>query len=431
MKRIRIGCIADDFTGGSDAASFLDKGGLKTLLYNGVPKTPLPENFSDGAVVIALKIRTAEREQALDEAEAALAWLQANKTEQYYFKYCSTFDSTPEGNIGPVTDRILDTLGESGTILCPALPVNGRQVRDGRLYVNGVPLDQSPMKDHPLTPMKDSRIDRLMAPQGAYQPVILPTNRMSPEEIRKARKTLENSSEKFYLIPDYESETDLAKLVDAFGDLRFLTGGSGLLEGLAQKAAENIGKRPEGLLSIAENASNITLLLAGSCSVMTRKQIKVFLNAGGRGIFADPEKLLTGQLTEADLLTYIQKENGPVLIYSSVTPERLKKQTEKERRRIAELLENTMANLAYKSRMAGCTRLICAGGETSGAITKKLGYDSYYIGTSIAPGVPLLIPTASPQVRLILKSGNFGQEDFFERAVKAANAAPQEQSKYR
>lgn len=430
MKRIQIGCIADDFTGGSDAASFLEKGGLKTLLYNGVPRSPLPDTFPGGAVVIALKIRTAERKQALAEVREALAWLQANETAQYYFKYCSTFDSTPEGNIGPVTDLILDTLGETGTILCPGLPVNGRQVRDGRLYVNGLPLDQSPMKDHPLTPMKDSRIDRLMAPQGVYRPLILPTNRMSPEEIRAARKEQENSGEKFYLIPDYETETDLAKLVDAFGDLRFLTGGSGLLEGLAQKAARE-GAGPAGvpdhtktvLSSAASTRPSVTLLLAGSCSVMTRKQIETFLAGGGRGIFADPEKLQNGRLTEKDLLAFIQEQEGPVLVYSSDTPENVRKQQEKGREAVAELLENTMASLACQSRAAGCTRLICAGGETSGAVTKKLGYDSYYIGKSIAPGVPLLIPTASPDVRLVLKSGNFGQEDFFAKAIRAVENA--------
>lgn len=417
MKQIRIGCIADDFTGGSDAASFLKKGGLKTLLYNGTPKTPLPDTFSGSAVVIALKIRTAAREQALTEAKEAFNWLRANGTDQYYFKYCSTFDSTPAGNIGPVTDLILDALEETGTILCPALPVNGRQVKDGRLYVNGVPLDQSSMKDHPLTPMKDSRIDRLMAPQGTYRPVVLPTNRMTPEEIRAVLDTQKQNGETCYLIPDYENDADAEKLISCFGHLRFLTGGSGLLEGLAGRAAALSDNSP----AAEAPAKKITLLLAGSCSVATRGQIKHFLDHGGRGIFADPEKLRNGRLAEDDLLAFILAEDGPVLVYTSDSPENIKKQPKNACCRIPELLENTLASLAYKTLAAGCTRLICAGGETSGAITKKLGYNAYDIGESIAPGVPLLTPLNAPHVRLVLKSGNFGQEDFFHRAVKAVS----------
>ena len=160
-NRIKIGCIADDFTGGSDAASFLAKGGLPVILYNGVPEGDIPPSFRDGAVVIALKSRTAPMDQVRAEFDRCLTWFEKMGTEQYYFKYCSTFDSTPEGNIGPCTDFIMDRLGVRRTILCPGLPVNGRTVKNGELFVLGVPLHESPMKNHPLTPMWDSRIAEL------------------------------------------------------------------------------------------------------------------------------------------------------------------------------------------------------------------------------------------------------------------------------
>jgi uncharacterized protein YgbK (DUF1537 family) len=419
-KPIRIGCIADDFTGGSDAASFLAEGGAKVLLYSGVPDTPLPGDFGSGFVVVALKSRTAPREEAVKETLAAFRWLEEMGTEQYYLKYCSTFDSTPEGNIGPTVDAVLDALGEAGTILCPGLPVNGRTVKDGRLFVNGVPLEKSPMKDHPLTPMWDSRIARLMEPQGKYRPVALSTNRMSRDAACREIGRLRETGEKFYLIPDYETEADGEKLAEWFGSFRLLTGGSGILAPLARRCGE-VQTMPAWGPRDEETAQRV-LILAGSCSEMTRRQVRAFQEAGGRSVFADPARLLSGEQTEEDLWRFVLAEEGPVLVYSSDTPEHVRERQKEGAGRVAKLLEGLMASLAARAVDSGCRRIVSAGGETSGAVTKSLGYRAFYIGKSIAPGVPLLIPAEDPGVRLVLKSGNFGQEDFFWRSVGAVRS---------
>lgn len=167
-EKLLLGCVADDFTGGSDAASHLAAGGLNTILCNGVPAPGFVPPEGCEAVVIALKSRTQETESAVADSMKAARWLAEQGAEQLYVKYCSTFDSRPCGNIGPIVDAILEAFNVPGTVLCPALPSNGRVVRDGILYVNGVPLAESPMKDHPLTPMWESRVAKLMEPQGKY-----------------------------------------------------------------------------------------------------------------------------------------------------------------------------------------------------------------------------------------------------------------------
>ena len=154
-KNQLLGCVADDFTGASDAASFLQKAGMKTILLNEVQQDVVIPMDTE-AIVIALKSRTIEKEKAVDDTLKAIKWLEGKGASKFYFKYCSTFDSTSEGNIGPVADAVMEYLGQEYTLLCPALPVNGRKVKEGKLYVKGVLLEESPMKNHPLTPMKKS-----------------------------------------------------------------------------------------------------------------------------------------------------------------------------------------------------------------------------------------------------------------------------------
>ena len=426
---LRFGCIADDFTGASDAASFLVKGGMSVQLFNGIPSGDTVAAVNTDAVVIALKSRTQETKAAVKDSLEAIKWLKERGARQFYFKYCSTFDSTREGNIGPVADAVMEYLKVPYTILCPALPVNGRVVKEGRLYVNGVPLNESPMKDHPLTPMWESSIAKLIEPQSKYPSVELWGDELGISRDELSEKLLSKLSESskesgkdsshFYVIPDYRDDVDAHDIVRLFGDLGFITGGSGILEELASHLSkgETAGKMPES------STPGRGILLAGSCSKATLGQIAYFMEHGGAAKKISPEKLISGEESIEDIWSFVEKNpDRDVLIYSSDTPENVKKTQSLGQERIAGLLEDTEAEIAKRALKAGIKRIIVAGGETSGAVTKKLGFSSYIIGDSVAPGVPVMVPVEDKSVRLVLKSGNFGQPDFFERALKLTAA---------
>ncbi len=380
MGTIFLGVVADDFTGASDAASFLNAAGVQTVLVNGIPKQEILLPEGTGALVVALKSRTAPVEEAVQESLEAFAWLKQMGAGQLYLKYCSTFDSTEHGNIGPVVDAVMERYGYERTVLCPSLPVNGRTVKHGILYVNGVKLEKSSMKDHPLTPMRKSRISDLMEGQGKYPSVELGETYEMPPMPEMGR---------CYLVPDYYEEEQGDQIAEAFDDLPFLTGGSGLAGALGRRYVRMHGKDKSGTCGKQAECAvseGKTLLLAGSQSLDT------FWN------WAD------------------SRESG-ALIYSSAEPEDMKKSQELGRDRVAAAIETLLAGLAKRAVEHGYTRIIVAGGETSGAVTKALGYDTFLIGPSVAPGVPVMSPLAAPEIRLVLKSGNFGQVDFFERAV--------------
>lgn len=406
-----IGCIADDFTGGSDAASFLRKGGLSTLLINGDSYRDSGPGSGTQAVVLALKTRSAEPEEAVAQSAEALEWLLEQGAEKIYFKYCSTFDSTPRGNIGPVTDMLMERLDAPYTLLCPALPVNGRTVQEGVLYVNGVPLGESSMRFHPVNPMWESRIDRLMAPQSKYPCLVLDSGLMAsgPAAVRDALSRAAAEAGHITAVPDYYDSRQGAELAENFGDLPLLTGGSGLLEHLARRAS--LGLEKEGTTEDFPDASGRRLILAGSCSAMTIKQVEAYLAAGGRAIRMEPEKLIRGEQKQEDFLRAIRETEEDLLIYSSAAPEELYRGEGAEQ--VSALLEGTMARLARAALDLGIKKLIVAGGETSGAVTRRLGFSRFYIGDDAAPGVPVMRPAEEPGLALALKSGNFGDENFF------------------
>jgi uncharacterized protein YgbK (DUF1537 family) len=417
---ILLGCVGDDFTGSSDAASFIANQGVKTLLLSGVPKeSAVLEDCA--AVVIALKTRSAERAAALEDTRAAFRWLAARGARQFYIKYCSTFDSTPKGNIGTVTDAILEDLGVRYTLLCPSLPVNGRTVRDGRLYVDRIPLGESHMKDHPLNPMWASDIDRLMEPQSKYSCLTIGGALLEkPAEETLARvEEFGEGKEHFYVVPDYEDEAQGDKIAEVFGELRLFTGGSGLLGHLSARlkkdpAAESGGRTTEG-------KKGLGIILAGSCSKATRIQIRRFKEDGGASLAVDPFSLRSGEQTPEDIWNFVMENSGrEVLIYSAgaENPELRAKERDEDQEETSALLEKTMAETGMRAFENGFTRIIVAGGETSGSVTRTLNFDSFVIGRSIAPGVPILFPTGRTDVCLVLKSGNFGQPDFFRRALE-------------
>lgn len=279
-NNILIGCIADDFTGAGDAASFLAKSGLRTILHNGIPTGAQLEEPCE-AVVIALKTRSISPKEASEQTLWALQWLKHAGTKQFYIKYCSTFDSTPVGNIGPTVDTAIEFLDVPYTLLCPSLPANGRTVKAGRLYVHGVPLEQSSMRNHPLNPMWDSYIPALMCGQGKY-PCVVPTEGMEDDIQQRAYR--------FYLVPDYETDDQGRQIVERFGHLPLLTGGSGLLEHLSERA----GGRSSGD-AVDCGTFGRGIILCGSCSQMTNQQIEYFRNRSGVCIALDPQKLFTGE----------------------------------------------------------------------------------------------------------------------------------------
>lgn len=446
MSGILLGVVADDFTGASDAASFAVQGGLRTVLFNGVPggkgreaaslsgldreadslsgRDSQAVNLGDAqVVVIALKTRTVDPKVAAERSLEAFQWLEDHGARHLYFKYCSTFDSTDRGNIGPVADAVMEKFGFAYTLLCPSLPVNGRTVRDGKLYVNGVLLHESHMKDHPLTPMRDCRIDALMSRQGRYPCVEIGREETAGGEGERKLSRAARQSGHAYGVPDYETDGDGAGIARAFAHLPFLTGGSGLVGELSRVYREQEKSQSAGAREARENAcaaapvSGRAILLAGSCSAMTLRQIQHYIQAGGPTVQLIPEEILAGHQTIDTVWEQARRLEGAPLIYSSAGPAEVEASQRLGRERVAAAIEELFAGLARRAVAEGVTRVICAGGETSGAVTRAFGFSGYGIGPSVAPGVPVMAPLGQSGLRLVLKSGNFGQEDFFLRAL--------------
>lgn len=442
-----FGCIADDFTGASDAASFLQKGGMRVVLVNGVPRNPGKGGLAEGVdgVVIALKSRALPPGEAVDQTLLAARWLREAGAEQMYVKYCSTFDSTEKGNIGPVCDRLLEWTGQRFTLLCPSLPANGRTVKKGILYVDGTPLAESPMSRHPVNPMKKSRIRDLMESQSRY-----PCYETGAGCAGAAKGEL---PEHYYLVPDYESRKDGQTIAGKFGDLGLLTGGSGLCEALAEYHVEKRGGRerqgkqgdsnrerqenqevsrgrqenqgdsrgwPEDGTATGREQKKL-LILAGSCSAATRRQIEAWKQAGGSCLRIDPRQLLEDFSVLEQAKRRIREMEGELLVYSAPAAggEAGEESQAAGQGELSAVLDRAFSGLALYGRGCGCKRLVVAGGETSGAVTRALGYQAFYVGDSIAPGVPVLVPAEDRSTALVLKSGNFGGERFFEEAKEA------------
>ncbi|MBP3804789.1 MAG: four-carbon acid sugar kinase family protein [Oribacterium sp.] len=423
MAEIFLGVVADDFTGASDAASMLSEAGVPTVLFNGIPEKS-PELRPDiRAVVVAEKTRTMPKAEAVSEMLKAFDWLKKIGAKQLYFKYCATFDSTSEGNIGPVADAVLDDYGIPSTVLVPALPVNGRIVKHGKLYVNGVPLEESHMRNHPLTPMTESSVKKLIEMQSKYSACEISIEDMEGglkwEKYQKFKESV--SGEKHYIIPDFYEDVHGDLIAEIFGDIPFLTGGSGLCGALGRRYVKLHGAEIKGT-ELRKNQSNDkregkTLLLAGSCSKITLEQIDDYKTKKNPSIFMDPVMLMEDRISAAEVFTQAENMGDRVLVYSSQKPEEMKKTQKLGLEKVASKIETAMGTLANEAVKKGYANIISAGGETSGAVTKALGYSAFYIGKSVAPGVPVMTPLDNEKLRIVLKSGGFGQTDFFERAI--------------
>jgi len=393
MKPI-LGCIATDFAGASDAASFLTAGGMHTVLYNGLPADKKNLEKCD-AIVIALNTRSLAKEDVVEKSLKAAKWLKKQGIKQLYIKYCLTVDSIPEGNIGSILDAMVDKLGCEYTVLCPGLPGNGKIVKNGILYVNEETLNENLIWS--------ADIAKLMQPQSKY-----PCWKMSAEEMVKGIESIKTFAENtgpFYIIPDHEKEEDTIEFVKAFGGLPLLSGGSGILFELAKKHMKDAGHTTK-YHSYHSETEGKALILAGSCAKITKAQIDYYKNSGGRSIFINPEDLTTGNQTVEAILKQVENET---IIYSSQDPE--------ENGAEDELIESTMATIAKKVVEAGYTRIIVTGDKISGVVMQALESKGFIIAENVDPGVPVMIPMGNKELRLILKSENFGAENFFEKML--------------
>jgi len=415
-----LGCIADDLTGATDLALMLTREGLRTVQTTGLPQDDLDLAEVD-AVVVALKSRTIPAAQAVDQSLAAAEKLIAAGAQRFFFKYCSTFDSTDQGNIGPIAEALLERLDAGFTIACPAFPATGRSIYMGQLFVNGVPLAESSMRDHPLTPMRDSDLRRVLRRQtkGEVGHVAYGDVEKGVRSIREAFAR-EKSAGRVIAIVDALNDAHLRAIGEATVELRLVTGGSGIAIGLpaAYRDAGLIRELTPPPSAIAAPAGRAAVL-AGSCSTATREQVQKAIEAGLPAFRIDPMAVADGSLTADTILNWIDRlaKTAIPLVYSSDAPKNVQEvQARLGRDQAGHVVEKLLADIAKVLVARGFTRLVVAGGETSGAVVNGLGVKALSIGPEIDPGVPWTRSRSPLDVALALKSGNFGSPDFFLKA---------------
>lgn len=404
-----LGCIGDDFTGSSDLANTLAKAGMRTVQYTGVPNTPAEAEVQAG--VVALKSRSIDPTEAVRLSLEALDWLKAQGCEQFFFKYCSTFDSTGDGNIGPVADALAQALDAHNVIVCPAFPGAGRSIYQGYLFVKDKLLNESGMENHPLTPMKDANLRRLMAAQSQYSVGLVPAETVfAGADAIKAQLDTENQSGNRMIIVDALRDEDLIQIGGAAKGLPLVTGGSGVAMGLPA----NFGCTPTPVPWRPQKGK--AAILSGSCSTATRGQIEHHLQTHA-GLKIDAAKVINGEQTPQDVAQWLSKTKGVPLAYSSADPTEVKQiQDRFGADAAANALETFFGQIAILTVELGIKRLLTAGGETSGSVIESLNFSTLEIGPEIDPGVPAL--RANKDLVIALKSGNFGSVDYFEKAAK-------------
>jgi uncharacterized protein YgbK (DUF1537 family) len=410
-KKIHLGCIADDFTGATDLANNLVRAGMRVVQTIGIPQTPLDAQVD--AVVVSLKSRTIDPVEASTQSVRALKWLQDQGASQIYFKYCSTFDSTAQGNIGPVTDALMAALGIDFTIATPAFPDAGRTVFKGYLFVGDVLLNESGMQDHPLTPMTDPNLVRVLQAQTQHKVGLIDYKVIAKgaDAIREKIRSLKQEGVGIAIV-DAVSNEDLTRLGVALKDLTLVTAGSGVAIGLP--ANFGIAANPQS--AVLPKAKGLKAVVSGSCSRATNAQVADFIQKGLPAYALDPLRLLEGDRVVKEALAWAAPllAAGPVLIYSTAAPEALKRiQDQLGVQQAGEMVEQALAQVANGLVDLGVGQLVVAGGETSGAVVQALGMHQLQIGAQIDPGVPWC---AGRGMHITLKSGNFGTRDFFTKA---------------
>ncbi len=412
-----IGCIADDFTGASDIANTLAKGGLAAMQFNGVPAGRAPAGCQAG--IVSLKTRSVAAVDAVAQSLAALVWLREQGCRQIVFKYCSTFDSTPEGNIGPVADALADALGVKGVVVCPAFPATGRRVFQGHLFVHDRLLSESGMERHPLTPMTDPDIRRWLRRQSRSEVGFVgwDTVRHGGAAIAAGLRAAAAAGQTLVVV-DAATPDDLIAIGEACDGAPLVTGGSGVAMGLAANFIRAGILRPDAPRPVSVDGPAV--VVAGSCSGATRGQVEVHSRSHPAHRL-DVPGVLEGAVKPEDVAQALWAERDRLpLIYSSEDPDAVAaRQSANGRERVAQALEHFFGQLAVELVEIGFRRIVVAGGETSGAVVTALGAPALRIGPEIDPGIPALQLTREHEVGIALKSGNFGGPDFFARAAAA------------
>jgi len=421
-RSISLGCIADDYTGASDLANTLTRQGLRTVQTIGVPSDDLKLPDVD-AVVVSLKSRSIEAGEAVARSRDAEKWLRSRGAGHVLFKICSTFDSTDAGNIGPVMDALRADGGESIVLVTPAFPETGRTVYQGNLFVGLVPLNESPLKDHPLNPMHDSNLVRVLARQSKTRVglVNLATLTRGADAVRARLEELAGQGIGAAVI-DAVFDHDLETIGTVAADHRLSVGASGIGLGLARALVKSGKVKPAGSNAAAGAAvGGPAACLAGSCSQATLQQI-----ANAEKVMPvlhlDPDRVVAGKEEARRAVAWAAERvnSGPVLIASSATPEEVAAlQSRHGRSHAGHAIEQAMADIAEILVGAGVRRLVVAGGETSGAVVDRLRIPGFLVGEEIAAGVPVLraVGAGKGEMLLALKSGNFGGTEFFSDAL--------------
>lgn len=416
-----LGCIADDFTGASDLANTLAKGGMSTVQFAGVPPSADAPDCEAG--VVALKTRSIAAEDAVRQSLQALRWLRDQGCRQFIFKYCSTFDSTPAGNIGPVAEALRTALHAPLAIVCPAFPETGRTLFMGHLFVKGRLLSESGMERHPLNPMTDADLCRWLGRQtkAGVGLVPYPTVRQGPAAVTAAMEA-EAGAGRPLVVVDAVLDEDLMTLGQAVAHQTLITGGSGIALGLP----ENF--RRAGLLADAgsgfEPMQGPGVVLSGSCSTASNAQVAHHLTSHP-GLKISTTELMEDRLGVPDALSFVQAHlHQDPIVYSTADPESVSQaQARFGREAVASRIEHFFAELSRQLVAAGIRRLVVGGGETSGAVVTALKLESLRVGPEIDPGVPALACERPIPLRLALKSGNFGTTDFYDKALRTLRAA--------
>ncbi len=415
---IRFGVIADDFTGATDIAGFLVANGLPTTQLIDVPADNL--TVDSEAVVISLKSRSCPPQDAVADSLAALKWLQKQGCNRIYQKYCSTFDSTAKGNIGPVADALLDALGSNLTVICPALPINGRSIYKGYLFVGDLLLSESGMRDHPITPMRDSSLVRLMEAQASGSCGVVTTEiiEQGEEAVRQALKKAGDEGKR-YMVLDATSDHHLDILGKAVIDMPLTSGGSGLAAGMARSLRlSDTAPDCDAAATAGAPLDGRGVVISGSCSQMTNRQVAAYRDKAPSQV-VDPQKCVANPVSYGrELASWVLEQDVPQngfapMLYATADPDQLAKIQKSFGSAASAAIEACFAEVAARLAEGGIRRFVVAGGETSGAVVQALGVSGFAIGPQIAPGVPWVRALDKPY-SLALKSGNFGAVSFFE-----------------
>jgi uncharacterized protein YgbK (DUF1537 family) len=415
-----LGAVADDFTGASDLANTLAKGGMATMQFVGASAGAAPSECEAG--VVALKTRSIPAVQAVSQSLEAARWLLDQGCRQIIFKYCSTFDSTPDGNIGPVGEALCDLLGSDVAIVCPAFPATGRRLFMGHLFVGDRLLNESGMEKHPLTPMTDADIRRWLRRQTQDDVGHVPLDAVRGGPALAAAFEAEAKAGRRLVVADAVSDADLMTLGAAIADHRLVTGGSGIALGLPRNF------RASGLLSDSPTplpeVQGPAVVLCGSCSIASQRQVATYLETAA-GLAVDPSELMRGEMTAERAADWVGRRDGRgPIVYSTAAPEAVAGvQQHFGRAEIAAAIERFFGDVARILADRGMRRIVVGGGETSGAIVEALGLRSLHIGSEIDPGVPALVADRHGPLGLALKSGNFGAPDFFAKAIDRIGSA--------